>query len=100
MDWIERQVNNTRKSIATETSNGNVALDYLGSKKFPIMYRHKTIVRQINVGRSKLKRFPNKALADEMTKVLDDLEEKSLKATEKIPGKRIQLGFDYVCVLF
>ena len=102
MDWIERQVNNTRKSstIATEASNENVALDYLGSKKFPIMYRHKTIVRQINVGRSKLKRFPNKALADEMTKVLDDLEEKSLKATEKIPGKRIQLGFDYVCVLF
>lgn len=84
LDWIERQV-------TTQAS-----LELINSIKFPILYRHSTIVKQINVGRRKLPRFPTKGLADEMRAVLDDLEKRSKEATEKEPNKRIQLGFDYV----
>lgn len=87
LDWVERQVSLTNSSDAS--------LKLLGSKKYPILYRHHTIMKQINVGRRKLSRFPTKALADEMKIVLDDLEKRSRDATEKV-NKRIELGFDYV----
>jgi hypothetical protein len=117
LDWIERQITKTTttknpNSASAESSNDgagagettasygdDVTLELLDSMEFPIMYRHSTIVKQINVGRNKLSRFPSKPLANEMKKVLDDLEKRSKEATDKIPGKRIQFGFDYVCVL-
>lgn len=115
LDWIERQItkttttkppkpanernNNVCDGEATACYGDDVTLELLDSMKFPIMYRHSTIVKQINVGRNKLSRFPSKAMANEMKKVLDDLEKRSKEATEKIPGKRSLLGFDYVCVL-
>ena len=97
LDWIQRQI---AKTGVLPSGDGNeaVALNLLDSKTFPILYRHTTIVKQINVGRSKLKRFPSQELASEMRKTLDDLERRSKEATDKSPKKRIQLGFDYVCV--
>jgi hypothetical protein len=64
-------------------------------KQFPILYRHATIVKQINVGRSKLPLMPSH-LRPSMEKLLDDLEAESLEATTKSPTGRIQFGFDYV----
>jgi hypothetical protein len=46
------------------------------------------------VGRSKFPQFPTPELANEMKKVLDDLEQQSLVATQKVG--RIRLGFDYI----
>ena len=85
LDWIER---NLRKS----------GLNVVQSRTYPIRYDHSTMVRQINVGRSKLKLFPSKGMAAEMGKVLDDLEKESLEVTKKQSGGRITLGFDYVVV--
>ena len=82
VDWIQRQV---------ET---NPDLELMKTTKFPILYKHQTIVNQINVGRSKFKLFPTPELADEMKKVMDDLEQQSLEATERVG--RIRLGFDYI----
>jgi hypothetical protein len=65
------------------------------TKQFPILYRHATIVKQINVGRSKLSLMPSH-LRPSMSKLLDDLEAESLDATTKSPTGRIQFGFDYV----
>lgn len=106
-DWVERQITKGTASFTggssdettttSSSSNTDLPLALVGSKEFPILYRHTTIVKQINVGRNKLRRFPTKELADEMEKVLDALEQRSYDATEKIQaGKRIQLGFDYV----
>ncbi len=88
LDWVTRQVNMTKSEGAN--------LKLIDSYTFPILYRHHTIVKQINVGRRKLARFPTKGLADDMRKVLDDLEKRSKAACEKMPDKRIPLGFDYV----
>lgn len=88
LDWVKRQVSLTK-------SSPDASLKLLNSRKFPILYRHNTIVKQINVGRRKLSRFPTKALADQMKVVLDDLERRSFDATEKV-NRRIELGFDYV----
>ncbi|KAL7501578.1 hypothetical protein ACHAWT_009772 [Skeletonema menzelii] len=85
LDWIER---NLQKS----------GLNVVQSRTYPIRYDHSTMVRQINVGRSKLKLFPSKGMAAEMGKVLDDLEKESLEVTKKQSGGRITLGFDYVVV--
>ncbi len=85
LDWIERHL---RKA----------GLNVVQSRTYPIRYDHSTMVRQINVGRSKLKLFPTKAMAAEMGKVLDDLEKESLEVTRKQPGGRITLGYDYVVV--
>jgi hypothetical protein len=82
VDWIERQL------TAEPTMKLNT------SSTFPILYKHQTIVNQINVARYKLPDFISPDLADEMKKVLDDLETKSLEATQR--SGRIQLGFDYV----
>lgn len=85
LDWIERHL---RKS----------GLNVVQSRQYPIRYDHSTMLRQINVGRSKLKLFPSKGMAAEMGKVLDDLEKESLEVTKKQSGGRITLGFDYVVV--
>jgi hypothetical protein len=87
VDWILRQIR----------ENHQHSLELISSKKFPILYRHATIVKQINVARSKFPLFPIPELADEINKVLEDLEGKSKEATERAGGK-IQLGFDYMYV--
>ncbi len=83
VEWIQRQ-------ISIKPSN----LTLLRTSTFPILYRHNTIVNQINVARSKLRHFPTPELADQMKTALDDLEARSLKATAE--RGRIRLGFDYV----
>lgn len=85
LDWIERHL---RKS----------GLNVVQSRTYPIRYDHSTMVRQINVGRSKLKLFPTKGMAAEMGKVLDDLEKESLEVTKKQVDGRVTLGYDYVVV--
>ena len=82
VDWIHRQIEQFPDLELRNTTN------------FPILYKHQTIVNQINVGRSKFPFFPTPELADQMKKVLDDLERQSLEATQKV--ERIRLGFDYV----
>jgi hypothetical protein len=83
LDWIQRQVQN------------HPNLELVRSSTFPILYRHKTIVKQIQVARNKLPHFPSPELADEMRKTLDELEVQSEDATNKAGGK-IRLGFDYI----
>lgn len=85
LDWIERHV--TR-----------AGMNVVESKKYPIRYDHSTMVRQINVARSKLKLFPSKGMAKEMGSVLDQLEKESLEVTKKQADGRVTLGFDYVVV--
>lgn len=83
VEWIQRQI----QAKATD-------LTLLRTSTFPILYRHTTIVNQINVARSKFQYFPTPELADQMKVVLDDLEAQSLTATTE--RGRIRLGFDYV----
>lgn len=85
LDWIERHVSRAGMRVVE-------------SRTYPIRYTHETMVRQINVGRSKLKLFPSTAMATEMGKVLDDLERESLEVTKRQADGRITLGFDYVVV--
>jgi hypothetical protein len=82
VEWIHRQI------------KSNPELDLLSTTNFPILHRHQTILSQINVGRSKFKYFDTPELAHEMGKVLDDLEQQSLEATQRVG--RIRLGFDYI----
>lgn len=82
-EWIERHL---------ETAG----LKVVETSKFPIMYSHTTIVRQLNVARSKLPLFSSKGLAAEMGKQIDALEKESKSATDRSPTGRIKLGFDYV----
>jgi hypothetical protein len=82
VDWIHRQIEQIPDLELRNTTN------------FPILYKHQTIVNQINVGKSKLPFFPTPELADQMKKVLDDLERQSFEATQRVD--RIRLGFDYV----
>ncbi len=84
LEWIERQCDQIS------------GLRLVSSKKFPILYRHATMVRQINVARSKLPLFNNSALSKAMTLQLDDLEKESLAATKRSPSGSLQLGFDYM----
>uniref|UniRef100_A0A7S4AG17 Uncharacterized protein n=1 Tax=Pseudo-nitzschia australis TaxID=44445 RepID=A0A7S4AG17_9STRA len=123
-DWVEQQVarlSTTTTAASTPTSTSTAISDndnhdteqkttpapmqlptlkHIDSKEFPILYRHTTIVKQINVARNKLSGFPSRSLANEMKKTLNDLEQQSYAATEKIQrGRRIALGFDYVCVI-
>ena len=85
VEWVERQI----KSNVDQTG-----LQLIRTTTFPILYRHATIVSQINVARSKLPLFQSQELANSMKEVLDDLEHQSLRATQE--GGRIRLGFDYV----
>jgi len=81
-DWIERRLK-------------EADLRVVNSSRFPILYSHGAIVRQINVARSKLAFFRDKDLADSMGKTLDGLEEESREATASSPSGRLKLGFDY-----
>ena len=85
LDWIERQVK-------------RAGLKVVESKKYPIRYDFSTMLRQINVGRSKLKLFPTKGLGKEMGSVLDELETECREVTNRQKDGRITLGFDYVVV--
>lgn len=81
VDWIHRQVQQMDDLYLKTTS------------EFPILWRHTTIVRQINVGRSKLPIFASQPLVDGMKQVLDDLERQSFEATQQ---SSISMGFDYL----
>lgn len=81
LEWIEKQV------------EANPSSKLLESHRFPVLYSHATIVRQIQVARSKFPYFPQEELVESMKLVLDDLEEQSKQATEESP---IRFGFDYV----
>ena len=72
MDWIVRHL-----ALA--------GLDVAETRTYPIRYDQGTMVRQINVGRSKLKFFQSKGMAREMGHVLDGLE-------------KVTLVFDYAVV--
>ena len=85
LDWIERHLK-------------KAGLNVVKSRTYPIRYDHSTMVRQINVGRSKLKLFPSEGMANEMRKVLDDLEKESLEVTRRQSDGRVTLGYDYVVV--
>jgi len=82
-EWIERHI-----KLA--------GLRVVDTAKFPILYSHSAIVRQLNVARSKLRFFSNKALADEMAKEITALEKECEVLTSKAADGRIKLGFDYV----
>lgn len=82
VQWIERQI------------GSNDHLELISTKSFPILYRHPTIMNQINVARSKFPFFPSQELVRSMKLILDDLEQQSLIATRD--RGRIKLGFDYV----
>jgi hypothetical protein len=84
VEWIERHLEKVP------------GLKVVQSSRFPIMYSHAAIVRQLNVARSKLSLFPSRALAKEMEGVIDDLERESREATARSPNGRIRFGFDYV----
>ncbi len=83
IEWIERHLE-------------RAGLRLVKSSRFPILYSHAAIVRQLNVARSKLTLFPSKALAKEMGESIDALERESKIATDKAANKRLKLGFDYV----
>jgi hypothetical protein len=85
VDWIQRHVR-------------RAGLEVVETRQFPIRYDHDTMVKQINVGRSKLRLFPTRGIAEEMGIILNKLEEESKAVTSKIEGGRITLGFDYVVV--
>jgi hypothetical protein len=80
VEWIEGQMK----------SNG---LKVTASKRYPILYSHASIVRQIAVARTKLPLFKNDVMREGMRAHLKDLEEESLEVTK---NGRIKLGFDYV----
>jgi len=82
-DWIERHMKAAGLTIIDRT-------------EFPIMYTHATIVRQLNVARSKLKLFESQDVAKAMGKQIDDLEKESLVVMGKAKNGKMQLGFDYV----
>jgi hypothetical protein len=102
LQWVVRQITdkqatNNNNSDSNSKQQQKPLLKLVETQKFPILYRHTTIVKQINVARNKLLKFSSKALAKEMSIELDKLEKRSYYATEAISkDKRIQLGFDYV----
>ncbi|KAL7473723.1 hypothetical protein ACHAXS_014290 [Conticribra weissflogii] len=85
LDWILRHVK-------------RAGLTVVETRTYPIRYDHATMVRQINVARSKLRWFPSEGMAEEMRKVLDGLEKESLEVTKRVAGGRVTLGYDYVVV--
>lgn len=84
VDWILRQIQLLSPELVVRDS-----------QQFPILYRHATIVKQINVGRSKLPLMPV-VMQEAMGELLNDLEAESLRVTSKSPTGRVQLGFDYI----
>jgi hypothetical protein len=86
LEWITRQINRIPTLHVTTT------------KQFPINYTYETMVRQINVGRSKLSYFGNKGLAKEMGGLLDELEKESYTITKRQKDGKVTIGFDYIVV--
>ena len=86
LEWITRQINRIPTLHVTTT------------KQFPINYTYETMVRQINVGRSKLPLFTNKELAKEMGGLLDELEKESYTVTKRQKDGKVTIGFDYIVV--
>jgi len=84
VNWIQRQVQQT------------AGLKLVDVSRFPILYRHETILKQINVARSKFPFIKNQQLVQGLTIELDALERQSREATQRSPNNRLQLGFDYV----
>jgi len=74
-------------------------LNVVKISQFPILYTHATILRQLNVAKSKLSLFPSPTLATEMEKAISDLEEESLMLTQRSSTGKLKLGFDYVIVV-
>ncbi|KAL7517807.1 hypothetical protein ACHAWX_002697 [Stephanocyclus meneghinianus] len=85
VDWIQRHVR-------------RAGMDIVETRQYPIRYDHGTMLKQINVGRSKLSLFPTRGIAEEMGVILDRLEKESLEVTKRQASGRITLGFDYVVV--
>jgi hypothetical protein len=122
-EWIKRQVSGggtyyvdnsatASKSTTTTTddkdkatgcssnSNHNI-LTLLHSSQFPILYRYESILKQINVARTKLPVLEKQSsstalLASSMTTLLNELDAQAKSACAKVEGGRIKLGFDYV----
>ena len=69
----------------------------LGTETLPILYSEQSIRRQINVAKSKLPHFKDRALAQAMEKSLAELDRRmsNVVAAQK-PGNRIRHGFDYI----
>lgn len=86
LEWIIRQIHKISE------------LQVTSSQTFPINYTYETMVRQINVGRSKLPLFVNKALAKEMGGLLNDLKEECFAVTKRQKDGKVTLGFDYIVV--
>jgi hypothetical protein len=86
LEWITRQINRIPTLHVTST------------QKFPINYTYETMVRQINVGRSKLSYFGSKGLAKEMGGLLDELEKESYTVTKRQKDGKVTIGFDYIVV--
>ena len=84
VEWIEGQLINNNLNI-------------IESRRFPILYSYASILRQINVARTKLPLFKNAVLREGMKVHLEDLEKESLLMT-KNESVRLRLGFDYVVV--
>jgi hypothetical protein len=95
VEWIIRQCELLNSSSKNDADVLELEIKHV--QRFPILYKYETILKQINVGRSKLRYFTNKELANSMSTVLDDLEKQGAAATRN--GKRIQLGFDYIVCL-
>lgn len=85
VDWIQRHVKRS-------------GLNIVETRQYPIRYDHGTMLKQINVGRSKLRLFPTRGIAEEMAGILNRLEDESLSVTKEQENGRITLGFDYVVV--
>lgn len=87
VDWVVRHIQKIPQLRVVKIS------------QFPILYSHDTIVRQLNVARSKLPLFPTPGLAKEMETVIQDLEQESYKLTQKSRNGKLKIGFDYVLVI-
>jgi hypothetical protein len=86
LEWLQRH-------IATQH---RPTLRIVETRTFPILYRHATIVKQIDVARSKLPFMPTQAVRNAMREVCSQLEQESLRATSQAPNGQLQLGFDYI----
>ena len=97
VDWVQRQVQQQQVQEEEEGQQQQQGrhwnLKLVRTTRMPILYRYETILRQINVGRSKLSLFSSSELATSMATVLDDLDHKAKDATK---NGRIPLGFDYI----
>ena len=68
-------------------------------KMYPLRQTYKMLVKQIDVGRSKLQHFQSSKLKEEMANVLDDLDKQSLELTKKYKDGKFRSGFNYVFVV-